>query len=573
MEALLYFGKVILTSGVMFLYYQLFLKDRTFHHYNRFFLLAILLLSVLLPLIRISYFTIEVDGGIYLLLNSLSAANSNTSLSHDLFNSELLIYGAGLVSVFFLLKFAVAIVRIVQLRKQYPKQTFEGISFYQTDIAEAPFSFFRNLFWKDSILIQSDLGRQILKHEIVHIEQQHSLDRVLAETVTALFWFNPFFHFIKREISLIHEYLADHKTIQNADTQAFAQMLLASRFSGKPLAATSPFLSSNLKKRLKMLKKPKTKFSYARRIAALPVVFVLCFFYLVNAKNREIETANIQIKEYVSAMKRDTVPPPPPPAAVANVPSVPRVEVPKEIIPADAPELAKEFEISSVQSQKLSSDMKSKLNDLQKFSDLKLEESEEFKELSKQLSDMNLELKTLFDDADFKIDQEKLTAQLKNFDEKAYKIDFYKLDEFRKKVPDFEKHAAEMERKVNLPEFKRKIREAEKRAKEAERRINSPEFQQRIKDAEKRAKEMQTKFDTPEFRERLKNAEQKAEEYARRSTEANLLRSGFDGEIKYFLDGKAISKEEMQKLEPKNIASMHVYKKDGKGEIYITSKK
>ena len=39
MEAiLLYFGKTILCSGVTFLYYQLSLKDKTFHHYNRFYL-------------------------------------------------------------------------------------------------------------------------------------------------------------------------------------------------------------------------------------------------------------------------------------------------------------------------------------------------------------------------------------------------------------------------------------------------------------------------------------------------------------------------------------------------------
>ncbi|WP_232816204.1 hypothetical protein [Chryseobacterium capnotolerans] len=56
-----------------------------------------------------------------------------------------------------------------------------------------------------------------------------------------------------------------------------------------------------------MLQKPKTKFGYARRILALPVLFTVAFAYLVNAKNREIEETNLSIKKAVSEIKHDTV--------------------------------------------------------------------------------------------------------------------------------------------------------------------------------------------------------------------------------------------------------------------------
>jgi hypothetical protein len=91
------------------------------------------------------------------------------------------------------------------------------------------------------------------------------------------------------------------------DTKAFAQMLLASHFSGTVIPATSPFLSSNLKKRLKMLQKPKTRFGYAHRILALPIVFTLVFVYAVNAKNKEILKDNKKIEQIVSQIKKDTV--------------------------------------------------------------------------------------------------------------------------------------------------------------------------------------------------------------------------------------------------------------------------
>jgi beta-lactamase regulating signal transducer with metallopeptidase domain len=70
------------------------------------------------------------------------------------------------------------------------------------------------------------------------------------QLVKSIFWFNPVFYFINKEINLIHEYLADNKAVKKSDTKAFAQMLLESHFSGSVLPVTSPFLSSNLKKDL-----------------------------------------------------------------------------------------------------------------------------------------------------------------------------------------------------------------------------------------------------------------------------------------------------------------------------------
>lgn len=301
---LLYFGKVILCSGVTFLYYQLSLKDKTFHHYNRFYLLSAMLISLLLPLIKVEDFTIEVSNDLYKLIDQVQNFNTIKNSNNDYIYFRIIFSALGLVSFYFLGRFVYGIFRIQKLKSQFQKESFDGINFYHTNLSEAPFSYFKNLFWKNSITLNSDLGKQILKHEMVHIEQKHSFDKIFIEIITSVFWFNPFFHLIKKEISLIHEYLADKKAVKQSDTKAFAQMLLASHFSGNQLPATSPFLSSNLKKRLKMLQKPKTKFGYARRIFALPVVFSVAFAYLVNAKNQEIKATNIEIEKAVSQIKK-----------------------------------------------------------------------------------------------------------------------------------------------------------------------------------------------------------------------------------------------------------------------------
>ncbi|KQR94491.1 hypothetical protein ASG01_01000 [Chryseobacterium sp. Leaf180] len=295
MEAIfIYFFKVFVSSGVLFLYYQLSLKDKTFHHYNRFYLLSAAVISLFLPLLKVEDFTVEVDADLYFLLTKIQNIKTTNTINDDHIYSTLGFSALALVSVFLVVRLFVGIFKILSIRRKFKKETLQGINFYQTNLDDAPFSYFKNLFWKHSLEINSDLGKQILKHEMVHIEQKHSYDKIFMELLSGMFWFNPVFYFMKKELFLIHEYLADKKAVKQSDTKAFAQMLLAGNFSADILPGTNPFLSSNLKKRLKMIQKPQTKFGYLRRICVLPILFLMVFAYLVNAKNREIKIVNKQ---------------------------------------------------------------------------------------------------------------------------------------------------------------------------------------------------------------------------------------------------------------------------------------
>ncbi|MBW8360453.1 MAG: M56 family metallopeptidase [Weeksellaceae bacterium] len=297
---LIYIGKMILCSAVLFGYYHLALKDRTFHHYNRFYLLAAVLVSLLLPLLKISYFTLEVNSNIYLLMSGLQYTESVSPEHRDQLLFYISILAVSPVALILLGKLVVGLFRIRSFKGRFPREQLQGISVYHTDLEDAPFSFFKSLFWKNSILLNSDLGKQILKHEMVHIEQKHSSDKLFMEIVCSVLWFNPVFWLIKKELYLIHEYLADHKAVKNLDTKAFVKMLLASHFSRNIIPATNPFLNSNLKKRLKMLQKPKTKFGYLHRILALPLVFTMAFAYAVNTKNIEIAELNADIQKIIN---------------------------------------------------------------------------------------------------------------------------------------------------------------------------------------------------------------------------------------------------------------------------------
>ena len=491
---LLYFGKMILCSAVMFAYYLLFLKDKTFHHYNRFYLLFSVVISMILPLVKVSYFTMETNKNLYLLLSRFNQNQSQTT------NYDITIYSVfytiiGVVSVILLIRLIVGIIRIQSIKKQFPNETIDGIKFYQTNLNNAPFSFFRNLFWKKSIEINSPVGQQILKHEMVHIEQKHSWDKLLMQLTKSIFWFNPVFYFINKEINLIHEYLADNKAVKKSDTRAFAQMLLESHFSGSVIPVTSPFLSSNLKKRLTMLTKNQTKYSYARKLFALPILFFMVFAYMVNAKNKEITETNKAIEIAVNEMKNDTIKP-----------------------------KASEFDSSSMSHQKqtqfysealkedhlkmsaLSAKMAEKSKALSALKKAKKEDSSEYKALENDLENLSNKLQSI-------VDSDNYQRNLKGLEEHSEAMaKMYDSPEFKKKIADAEKVARKAEAIVNSKDFKKKIADAEKRAATADRMVNSPEFKKRIAEAEKRAEEAILKLNSPEFQKMSQEAQKRAQE-------------------------------------------------------------
>ena len=590
MEAiLLYFGKVILCSGVMFLYYQLSLKDKTFHHYNRFYLLLAILISLLLPLIKVEDFTIEVSNEMYLLLDRLQNFNTEKNLNNGNLYLNIIFSALGLVSLYFLGKLTYGIFKIQQFKKQFQKESFDGINFYRTDLTEAPFSYFKNLFWKNTITLDSDVGSQILKHEMVHIEQKHSFDKILIEIVTAVFWFNPFFHIIKKEINLIHEYLADKKAVKNSDTKAFAQMLLASHFSGTQLPAASPFLSSNLKKRLKMLQKPKTKFGYARRILALPVLFTVAFAYLVNAKNKEIEQTNLSIKQAVSEIKKDTVGPEKPGQKKMKEPGEPT---------------SPETEVKLAELEKKMDEKEGELDGLEPDSDAFNKKIKEISSLAAEIGSLaaNIEVNEYFNSEEWK-NQMKELENMNPLDKKELRRIKKEAEKAAKEASkaQIEAHKAQIESGKFKIEAEKARKEGEAAAKEASKAqveahkayIESGKFKIEAEKARKEGEK--ARLEAENIRKSFKNTS-----FATVSTapkvmvmQADFIKKDGDGNItmngvkrynmnnmdnaKFFIDGSEVSKETFHTVKPENIASVNVMKenklKGTQSEIRIQTKK
>lgn len=288
MNFLLYAGKVVLCSAILFGYYSLFLRNKSFHRYNRFYLLAAAAFSVLFPLFRIPVFQ-EAGAASVGWLQSLRFISMNsweeafvvtvrTGNALPLFSWHTIawiVYAGGAVgsSIPVLRSW----VRIKKISRKYKKEDLDGVAFYNTREPGTPFSFFRSLFWNDQIPPHSEQGRSILQHELFHINERHSHDILFMQLLTNLFWFNPFFHIFLKELQTIHEFLADKWAGSTVNKWDYAELLVTQAIGRKRIAVSHQFYHYQIKRRIAMIIKQPTNSGYLSRILALPLLFVLFF--------------------------------------------------------------------------------------------------------------------------------------------------------------------------------------------------------------------------------------------------------------------------------------------------------
>jgi len=145
--------------------------------------------------------------------------------------------------------------------------------------------------------LQSETGKKMLQHEITHIKEKHSIDKIFMQMVLIVGWYNPFFWFAKSEMNLIHEFIADQKSVKDGDAGSLAEMLLAAAYPQQQYLFANSFFFSPIKRRLLMIANNKNpRFSYVRRLIVLPLlaIVVLLFAFRKNeitiAKEKSIKS-------------------------------------------------------------------------------------------------------------------------------------------------------------------------------------------------------------------------------------------------------------------------------------------
>jgi N-acetylmuramoyl-L-alanine amidase len=283
--------KSIVVLGLMLGYYRMALRDRKMHHFNRFYLLLTTAVSIVVPMLHLQWKTtaaVTTNAAIKMLtvVNAGGDELPETTNAASGVSVAAVCYGIyGLVFVCLLVLTLLKMRWIGQLRRNGEKIQMDGYTIVYTQDARAPFSFFSTLYWNRNTDMNSAAGKLILQHELTHIHQRHTIDKLLLQLVVIACWINPVYRLVQRELSMVHEFLADATAIEDNDTAAFATMLLGAHYSSVLPVMINPFYSS-IKRRLMMQEQNKTiRYEFVRKAMVLPLVAitVLLFSFTVHS--------------------------------------------------------------------------------------------------------------------------------------------------------------------------------------------------------------------------------------------------------------------------------------------------
>ena len=301
-----YIAECALCLALLYLPFWGLLKKETFFHYNRIVLLAITLLSFILPLISIPEISsqLALSDSISIQLEEINVMISGKALSENINWKTILafIYLSG--SVTCLLYKITDLVRLIRFipRGCLWVHTENGIHIHCHAHDVVPFS------WMNHIVISEkdyeENGHNILLHEQAHIACGHSWDVLWLSFVEVLQWFNPFVWMLSKEIQDIHEYEADSTVLRKGINARDYQLLIIQKVVGSgSYTFANNFNHSSLKKRITMMIKEKSNpWARVKYLYLLPIVAICMIACTQNVKST-ISYEEVEVKpEYPGGM-------------------------------------------------------------------------------------------------------------------------------------------------------------------------------------------------------------------------------------------------------------------------------
>ncbi|MBR5052612.1 MAG: hypothetical protein IKW91_05255, partial [Bacteroidaceae bacterium] len=271
---LLYSIKSALVLTMLYLPYMLMLRRESFFRFNRLILLGILLLSLALPLCNVPWMSLDhqpVVQAAQLQMLELGipvhvlpevqvvadgAASQETS-RFSLFFFVSLIYIIGMVVLLAMRLWQIGHLQLGLRKGVLWKQDEQGVRIYCHAEEVSPFSWMRNI-----VISKKDFdeaGREIMLHEMGHIQNCHSWDVVLLTLVQMLQWWNPLAYVLGISLRDVHEYEADDYVLkQGVSAQGYQLLLIKKAVGSGSYAFANSFNHSLTKKRITMMKKIKS---------------------------------------------------------------------------------------------------------------------------------------------------------------------------------------------------------------------------------------------------------------------------------------------------------------------------
>lgn len=277
----IYSVKVAVCLALFYLFHKLLMSRDTFHTFNRFAILSMMLLSLVLPLVHLS---LDSEAGINrgtVVLEGLVAqtvvADGGNGVGEGMTITQVLLATYVLGVVLFIGKALLSVGSLLRLiRRSRCVEVHNGIRIYTMQGDISPFSWFRYIIMSEKDWQEN--RREIVLHEMAHIRRCHSMDVALCNIMIMFQWYNPAAWLLKRELQTVHEYEADEAVLSAGVDANHYQMLLIRKAVGERLFSMANNLNHNsLKKRITMMKIKRTnpvqkaKIAFVLPLAAMTV--------------------------------------------------------------------------------------------------------------------------------------------------------------------------------------------------------------------------------------------------------------------------------------------------------------
>ncbi len=286
----------------------LMFREKMFR-FNRMTLLAILLLSLVLPLCNFSALSMDNMPAVHAIEQGLIQAGIPVEQTDSLplregwggsfpwFYVVSLLYGIGVLTILFIrLREVLSMGRIIRRGSIWTKEDEDdGIRIYCHAENVAPFSWLRNIVISEAD--HKENGREIILHEKAHILYRHSLDILLLTLVEAVQWWNPFVYLLELYLRDVHEYEADDYVLrQGISCHAYSELVIRKAVGANSYTFANNFNHSLTKKRINMMHKTKPKGSRRSRVLYFLPMIALAMSAFATP---EFKTATDVIEEVV----------------------------------------------------------------------------------------------------------------------------------------------------------------------------------------------------------------------------------------------------------------------------------
>ena len=287
-----YFIKASAVLCIFYVCYKVFLEKETFFNANRWFLLSGLIIATLLPFVVIPVY---VEYAPIAISENLLTAAPTTRNNHNHLSVSIIItwiYLAGLI--FFLVKLFLEFLSLFSLVKDHKNKKQTRFTYIKTTKNTPPFSFFNWIVYNPEQFKEQELTH-IINHEKVHARQYHSIDVILSQISCVLFWFNPICWLYKKELQQNLEFIADlNAQNQSHCKKSYQRLLLKASIPNQTLVVTNNFYNSLIKKRIVMLHKSKSNKLKSWKFGIILPMLAL-FLMSFNTKEVFINTSKSDI--------------------------------------------------------------------------------------------------------------------------------------------------------------------------------------------------------------------------------------------------------------------------------------